>query len=181
LREISLHIIDIAENGIAADADLITIRISERPIKNLLKITINDNGRGIPHELIDKVTDPFFTTKKTRRVGLGLSLLKEAAERCGGEFDIKSREGAGTEVSASFMIDHIDLAPIGDLAGSITCLVMGNPGVDFVYTHEYNQRSFTIDTRDIKRELEGVPVNTPGVLRFIADMINGSLKELKED
>lgn len=180
MREISLHIIDIAENGIAADADLITIRISESPVENLLKIHVIDNGRGIPGEMIEKVTDPFFTTRKTRRVGLGLSLFKEAAERCGGEFGITSPEGAGTEVSASFMLDHIDLAPMGDLAGSITCLIMGNQGVDFVYTHEYNERSFTIDTREIKRELDGVPVNTPEVLRFITDMIRTSLKELKE-
>jgi hypothetical protein len=181
LREISLHIIDIAENGIAADADLIKIKISELRNKNLLEITVSDNGKGIAPEIINKVTDPFFTTRSTRRVGLGLSLFKEAAKRCGGEFNINSREGKGTEISASFVLDHIDLAPIGDLAGSIACLIMGNPGVDFVYTHEYNQRSFTIDTRDIKRELDGVSINRPEVLRYIEDMIKVSIQELKED
>lgn len=128
MREISLHIIDISENGIAADADLIKIKISESRINNLLEITISDNGTGIATELINRVTDPFFTTRRTRRIGLGLSLLKEAAGRCSGEFIINSREGKGTEVSASFVLDHIDLAPMGDLAGSITCLIMGNPG-----------------------------------------------------
>jgi len=181
LREISLHILDIAENGIAAAADLIKIKISESRLKNLLEITVSDNGKGIAPELIKKVTDPFFTTRTTRRVGLGLSLFKEAAKRCSGEFNINSREGEGTRVSASFVLDHIDLAPIGDLAGSITCLIMGNPGVDFVYTHEYNQRSFTIDTRDIKRELDGVSINRPEVLRYIVDMIKVSIQELKED
>ena len=181
MREISLHIIDIAENGIAADADLIKIKISESRLKNLLEINVSDNGKGIPPELINKVTDPFFTSRSTRRVGLGLSLFQEAAGRCGGEFILKSREGKGTEVSASFVLDHIDLAPLGDLAGSIICLIMGNPGVDFVYTHIYNQRSFTIDTRDIKKELDGVPINRPEVLRYIEDMIKVSIKELKED
>lgn len=181
MREISLHIIDIAENGIAADADLIEINISESRLKNLLEVHVSDNGKGIAPELIDKVTDPFFTTRTTRRVGLGLSLFKEAAGRCGGEFIITSRDGKGTEVSASFVLDHIDLAPLGDLAGSMTCLIMGNPGVDFVYTHIYNQRSFTIDTRDIKKELEGVPINRPEVLRYIEDMIKASIRELRED
>jgi Histidine kinase-, DNA gyrase B-, and HSP90-like ATPase len=181
LREISLHIIDISENGIAADADLIKIKISESRINNLLEITISDNGTGIATELINRVTDPFFTTRRTRRIGLGLSLLKEAAGRCSGEFIINSREGKGTEVSASFVLDHIDLAPMGDLAGSITCLIMGNPGVDFVLTYEYNQRSFTVDTGAIRKELDGVPINRPEVLRYIEDMIRVSMKELKED
>jgi len=180
LREISLHIIDIAENGIAAGADLIEIKISELRLKNLLEITIRDNGRGIPPELINRVTDPFFTTRTTRRVGLGLSLLKDATKRCGGGFNIASREGKGTKISASFELDHIDLAPIGDLAGSIMCLIMGNPGVDFIYTHEYNRRSFTIDTRDIRKKLDGVPINRPEVLRFIEDVIKESGRELKE-
>jgi hypothetical protein len=180
LREISLHIIDIAENGIAADADLITIKISESTANNLLEVTVADNGTGISPELIDKVTDPFFTTKKTRRIGLGLSLFKEAAERCGGEFSIRSEAGKGTKIFASFTLDHLDLAPIGDLAGSVMCLIMGNPGVDFVYEYEYNKKSFSLDTREIKKELDGVPVNRPEVLRYISDMIEGSVKELKE-
>ena len=180
MREISLHIIDIAENGIAAGADLIKIKISESGLKNLLEITVSDNGKGIPPELINRVTDPFFTTRTTRRVGLGLSLFKEAAKRCSGEFNITSREGKGAEVSASFALDHIDLAPIGDLAGSIMCLIMGNPGVDFVYTHEYNRRSFTIDTRDLRKELDGVPINRPEVLRYIEDVIKESGRALKE-
>jgi anti-sigma regulatory factor (Ser/Thr protein kinase) len=181
LREISLHIIDIAENGVAADADLIKIKISELRNKNLLEVTVSDNGKGIAPEIVNKVTDPFFTTRSTRRVGLGLSLFKEAAKRCGGEFNITSREGKGTEISASFVLDHIDLAPTGDLAGSITCLIMGNPGVDFIFTYEYNQRSFTLDTRDLKRELDGVPINRPEVLRYIEDMIKESMHELKKD
>jgi hypothetical protein len=172
---------DIAENGIAAGADLITLKITESPIKNLLEVAVSDNGRGISPGLIKKVTDPFFTTRTTRRVGLGLSLFKEAAERCGGEFHIRSEEGKGTEVFASFMLDHIDLAPIGDMAGSFTCLVMGNPGIDFIYCHEINGKSFELDTRDFRKEPDGLPVNHPDVLKYIADTINVSLKELRHD
>jgi len=179
LRELSLHIIDVAENGIAAGADLITIKISERDKDNLMEVAIADNGRGIPQDLLKKVVDPFFTTRTTRRIGLGLSLFKEAAKRCDGEFHIKSKEGKGTEVFASFRLDHIDLAPLGDMAGSIGCLIMGNPGADFLYAHEINGESFSIDTRGIRKELDGVPINNPEVIRWIINTINDSLKELK--
>jgi hypothetical protein len=181
LRELSLHLIDVAENGIAAGADLITIKVSEREKDNLMEITIADNGRGIPSDLLEKVADPFFTTKTTRRIGLGLSLFKEASARCEGEFHITSEEGKGAEVSASFRLDHIDLAPAGDIAGSISCLIMGNPGVDFLYVHEINGDSFSIDTRDIRKELGGVPINTPEIIRWIINTINGSLKALKRE
>jgi len=179
LRELSLHLIDIAENGIAAGADLITIKVSEREKDNLMEIAIADNGRGIPSALLEKVADPFFTTKTTRRIGLGLSLFQDAATRCEGEFHIRSEEGKGTEVSASFKLDHIDLAPLGDMAGSISCLIMGNPGVDFSYAHEINGESFIMDTRDIRKELDDVAINTPEVIRWIMNTINDSLKSLK--
>lgn len=179
MRQISLHIMDIAENGIAAGADLVILKIVESQAKNLLEITVSDNGTGISPGLIKKVSDPFFTTRTTRRVGLGLSLLKEASKRCGGEFHIRSEEGKGTDVYATFMLDHIDLAPVGDMGGSFSCLVMGNPGIDFVYCHEVNGRSFELDTRDLRKELEGVPVNHPKVLKYIADTIKVSLKELR--
>ena len=141
---------DIVENGIAAGANLIMLKISESPAKNLLEVSVSDDGMGISPELTKKVMDPFFTTKTTRRVGLGLSLFKEAAERCGGEFNLRSEEGKGTEVFATFKLDHIDLAPLGDMAGSFTCLVMGNPGIDFIYSHEINGRSFELDTRALR-------------------------------
>jgi hypothetical protein len=176
LRELSLHLIDLAENGIAAGADLIELKVSALKSKNLLEITVADNGRGIPEELLERVVDPFFTTRTTRRVGLGLSLFKEAAARCDGEFHIRSGEGKGTEVSASFKLNHIDLAPIGDLAGSITCLIMGNPGVDFLYVHEIDGEKFSLDTRELKKELDEVPVNDPEVIKYIQNMINGGIK-----
>jgi hypothetical protein len=175
LRELSLHLIDIAENGIAAGADLITIKLCERKKENLLEVSVSDNGRGIPKDLLKKVVDPFFTTKTTRRIGLGLSLFKEAAARCDGEFCINSEEGKGTEVFASFKLDHIDLAPMGDIAGSISCLIMGNPDLDFLYIHEVDGKGFNLDTREIKKEIDGVPINDPDVIKFIKDTVNDSL------
>ena len=180
MRELSLHIMDIIENGLGAGADLITLSIVEDKKKNWLKITITDNGSGIPEEMQEKVLDPFFTTRTTRRVGLGLSLIREASRRCNGEFNIKSKEGEGTEVSVSFELNHIDLAPIGNMASSLTALIMGNPDVDFVYTHEVDGNIFHLDTRQVREELEGLPLNHPEVIKYLASVIRESLTDLKK-
>jgi len=179
LRELALHIMDIIENGINAGAGLIRLNIQEDRRKNRLRITIQDNGRGIPREILDKVTDPFFTTRTARRVGLGLSLFREASKRCGGEFKIDSRPGEGTTVEATFQMDHIDLAPMGDLTGALTTLMMGSPEVDFLYTHEIDGRRFVLDTREIRETLDGVPLNNARILKFISDMIEGGVEEIR--
>ncbi len=180
MRELSLHIMDVIENGINAGATLITLIVSEDHKKNQLRITITDNGSGIPEGLLEKVLDPFYTTRTTRRVGLGLSLFREASRRCDGEFHVDSKDGIGTEVFASFRLDHIDMAPLGDMAGSLSCLIMGNSEVDFIYRHEVDGKSFEIDTRSIREELEGVPMNNPKVISSLTNTITESLRELKK-
>lgn len=180
MREMSLHIMDVAENGIGAGASLVEISVREDRKANRLSVTIRDNGRGIPADLLDKVTDPFYTTRTTRRVGLGLSLFREASRRCDGEFAIKSREGEGTEISASFRLDHIDLAPMGDMVGSMTGLIVGNPQVDFIYTHEVDGKVFRLDTREVRQELEGMEITHPKVVRFLGDLIRESLDEIRK-
>ena len=179
MRELSLHIMDIVENGIAAGATLIQITITEDIKGNRLKIEIQDNGRGIPGEKMEKVMDPFYTTRTTRRVGLGLSLFKEASRRCEGEFRLTSEEGKGTEVLATFRRNHIDLAPFGDMAGSLTSLIMGNPDVDFLYTHRVGEEDLVIDTREIKNALDGLTINDPHVIKYISDMIRESIAGLR--
>jgi hypothetical protein len=180
VREMSLHIMDVAENGIGAGASLMEIAVTEDRKANRLTIGIRDNGRGIPADLLDKVMDPFYTTRTTRRVGLGLSLFREASRRCEGEFGIKSKEGEGTEVSASFRLDHIDLAPLGNMVGSLTSLIVGNPQVDFVYTHDVNGNVFRLDTREVKQELDGVEITHPEVIKFLGDLIRESLAEIRK-
>ena len=181
MRELSLHIMDIVENGINAGAVLIHLSIREDRKGNRLQINIADNGPGIPADMLERVMDPFFTTRKTRRVGLGLSLFREAAKRCEGEFKITSTEGKGTAVEATFRLDHIDRAPMGDLASTMTTLIMGNPEVDFVYMHNIQGRKYHLDTRALKKELEGVPIQDPKVLKYIGDSILSSLKDLAAD
>ena len=165
---------DIVENGINAGATLITISIEADDEKNLFVITVSDNGRGMDEDVIEKATDPFFTSRTTRRVGLGLSLLKEASRRCSGQFTIESRKGQGTKVMASFQLDHIDLAPLGDMGSSMTSLIMGYPGVDFIYSRSSGGDRFILDTRDIKTELDDVPINHPEVMRYISETIRAA-------
>lgn len=179
MREISLHIMDVAENGLAAGASLIEISVVEDSKRNRLEIQIRDNGRGIRSDLLERVFDPFYTTRTARRVGLGLSLFREAARRCDGAFGIRSKEGGGTEVYASFRLDHLDRAPLGDMAGSFATLVMGNPGADFLYTHEVAGRAFRMDTREVKKTLEGVPITQPEVIAYLRDYVGQCLNELR--
>ncbi|MCP4714544.1 MAG: ATP-binding protein [Deltaproteobacteria bacterium] len=182
MRELALHIMDIVENGLAAGASIIHLAISEESNVNRLRITIRDNGSGIPAENLARAADPFFTTRTTRRVGLGLSLFRESARRCEGDLTIASREGHGTEVQATFRCDHIDVPPLGDMAGTLSSLLMGNADVDFCYIHELDGRSFEFDTREVKKELEGLSLTTPAVLQHIIGMIRQGLAELyKQD
>jgi Histidine kinase-, DNA gyrase B-, and HSP90-like ATPase len=179
LRELSLHILDIAENALDAGATFIGIFLSENRADELFRITIEDNGRGIPSENLEKVLDPFFTTRQTRRVGLGLSLFRETSRRCGGTFTLTSRVGRGTRVEATFGLSHIDLPPMGDISGCISTILMGHPQVDLLYDHEVDGEKFTFDTREIREGLEEVPIHNPRVLVQLAQMIRKSEAALR--
>jgi hypothetical protein len=181
LRELSLHILDIAENGIAAGADCIHIQVEEARDRDLLTIKITDNGRGMPAEKIEKLADPFVTTRTTRRVGLGLSLIAAAAERCEGKLAVKTEAGIGTEVIATFRYSHIDRAPMGDIASSITTLIMGNPQTDFVYTHIVNGEDFNLDTRELKKELGDLSLTDPSIIHHLTQSIRNSLVRMIAD
>lgn len=181
MKEIALHIMDIAENGISAGASLIRISVNEDRQNNLLTIGIEDNGRGMSAETAAKVTDPFITSRTTRRVGLGLSLLQAAAHRCDGEFRLDSEPGKGTRVFASFRYDHIDRAPIGDTAGSLTALMMGNPNIDFIYTHQVDKNDFTLDTAEIRKDMEGFSLIDPAVMVHLTRTIRNAVSELRNN
>jgi len=124
------------------------------------------------------VLDPFYTTRTTRRVGLGLSLFRETSRRCGGRFRIDSKKGKGTRVAATFRLDHIDLPPMGDLAGALIALIAGNAGVDFVYTHTVGDNLFEMDTRELQKDLGDLDMTHPEILRFISERIRKSLEAL---
>ncbi len=170
---------DIAENGISAGASLIRILVNEDRQNNLLTVEIEDNGRGMPAEMLAQVTDPFITSRTTRRVGLGLSLLQAAAQRCEGEFKLESELGKGTRTFASFRYDHIDRAPVGDMAGTLTVLMMGNPNIDFNYTHQVDKKEFTLDTAELRKEMEGFSMTDPTVMVHLTRTIRNAVSELR--
>jgi anti-sigma regulatory factor (Ser/Thr protein kinase) len=178
MLELAMHILDIAENSVRAGAKLVTIRIVEDFKKDLYVLEIADNGRGMNAEERQRALDPFYTTKKVRKVGLGLPMLKIASTNTGGEFRLDSEVGGGTTVTAKFRREHIDRQPLGNIASSLIGLILGNPGVDFFYHHCINGRSYTLDTRELKKELEDVPLSHPEVTKFIREHINEGLKNI---
>ncbi|MDZ7261724.1 MAG: ATP-binding protein [candidate division KSB1 bacterium] len=178
MEDLSLHILDIVENSITAEARLIEINIVEDLEKDLITIELTDDGKGMDQQMLQKVLDPFVTTRTTRRVGLGLPLFAEAARMSNGQFDIQSKVGQGTKVKATFQASHIDCKPMGDIVGTIVTLIAGNPQVDFVYRHRKNDLDFSFDTREIKKALEDVPINTPRVLNWIRENLRDGLAEI---
>lgn len=171
MKELALHIQDIAENSIRAGASLIEIHIRENPELNRMTITLQDNGCGMDEETVQKAVNPFYTTKTVRRVGMGLSMFKQAAEQAGGRFMIESSPGKGTRVEAEFVLNHVDRQPLGDMAGAVVALLMTDENIDILYRHSMNGDDFILDTRVIRETLEDVSVCEPQVLQFIRGLI----------
>jgi len=179
MKDLSLHILDIAQNSISAGASLIEITIEENPVKDLYTLVIKDDGKGMDKETIMKVADPFYTTRNTRKVGLGIPLLKLNAERTGGTFSIESRVGKGTSLSATFIRSHIDRLPEGDLPGTIVMLATSNPTLQFIYNHSTPNGNYTFNSREIQEVLGEIPINDLSVYPFLKEMIVSNLSDIK--
>jgi hypothetical protein len=171
LREISLHLLDIAENSVAAGAKTIEITIEEDLHNDRLKASIQDNGRGMDEQLLARVTDPFVTSRTTRKVGLGIPLLKAAAEACDGSLRISSIPGQGTDLEVDFQRSHIDRMPLGDVTGTFLTLLIAYPQVHWIFHYRADQAEFTLDDEPIKRELEGIALTEPSILSFIRQLL----------
>jgi hypothetical protein len=178
MLELALHILDIAENSVRAGARTVHIQTVEDRTGDRLTIEIRDDGSGMDGATVERALDPFYTSKKVRKVGLGLPMLKEAALRAGGSFSITSQVGAGTGVAVGFQLSHLDRQPLGDLTGALVALVAGNEEVDFVCRHDCDGRTFTFDTREIRREVGEIPLNHPEVLKFIRQYLMEGFKEI---
>jgi len=178
LQELSLHILDIVENSIIAGARNIGIKIQEDLDKDQLSIEIRDNGKGMDKEVVEKVLDPFFTTRTTRNVGLGLSLFAEAARKSNGNFSISSTKGEGTTIQATFQHSNIDRQPLGNIVDTMVTLIIGNPEINFSYYHKKDNLDFSLNTLDIKNTLNGVPLDNPEVVRFIRGILKEGLEEI---
>ena len=177
MTELSLNVLDIAQNSIKAGASLIRISVARRPAEGRLSITVEDNGCGMTPEQVARVIDPFYTTRTTRKVGLGVPFFKMSAEMTGGEFSIRSTPGEGTVLTADYCYRHIDMLPLGDMAATMVSLVSVNPEIDFIYSFACGTEQFTMDTREVKAVLEGLPVNSNEVLGFIGEMIRENQAE----
>ena len=175
MKELSLNVLDITKNSVKAGATLIHISLVEEG--NLLTLTITDNGCGMKPEVVETVMNPFYTTRTTRKVGMGVPLLMLAAEQTGGSVTIESRheeeypDGHGTVVTATFYTDHIDFTPIGDMASSMETLIMGSPDIDFTFLHDMNGRRVELDTRQLREVLGDVPLDSYEVVQWIGDFL----------
>lgn len=174
-----MHILDIAENSIDAHAKRIEIRLEEDRQKDLLMLEIIDDGKGMDEEMVRRAQDPFMTTRKTRRVGLGLPLLAEAAKAANGGLSIESEVDRGTRVRATFQLSHIDTKPLGDIAQTIITLIMGHPEIDIHYQHQVDRSLYSLDTKKIKSLFYGIPITSPEVINFISTNLKKGIETIR--
>jgi len=171
LQELSLNVLDIVSNSIRAGANLIEITVEVDRERDSLTIEINDNGCGMTKEQLAMVEDPFYTTRTTRKIGLGVPFFKMAALGTGGSFHISSAPKAGTKVNASFILSHIDRMPLGDINSTIHTLITMNTQIDFVYTYKFDNKQFVLDTRQFREILGDIPLDNPEVSAYIKEYL----------
>ncbi len=176
MTEISLNILDIAENSVKAGAALTEITVEADEKADLLTVIIKDNGCGMSGEQINKVIDPFYTTRTTRKVGLGVPFFKESAETAGGDFSITSKIGEGTTVKATYQLSHIDRMPMGDICATMHTLITMHSEIDFNY--KINGNGFVLDTREFREILGGISFAEPEVSNYIRDFLRENTKEI---
>ena len=178
MQDLSLHLLDLVQNSIAAGATQIVINVEEDEEKDWLSIAIEDNGRGMDNETIKRATDPFYTTRTTRKVGLGLPLFKATTERCGGHLNLQSTVGKGTRIEAEFQLGHIDRPPFGRIDETMVTLILCNAEIDFVYSHKTKYGQFLLDTREIRKIIGELPINNVEVITWIQSYIREELNEI---
>ena len=181
MKELSLHVLDIARNSIRAEATKIGILIEENLEDNKLIISVEDNGKGMDDETLKKIENPFYTSRDVRNVGLGIPLLKAAVERCNGSIKIQSEKGVGTRLYCEMDYDHIDRAPLGKIQDTIMILLNDSDKYELVYTHIYNGRRFDFNTLEIKEILDGVPLDSPDILMWVKGYILENIVEIKKN
>ena len=178
MRELSLNILDIAQNSISAGASLTEIVVNENTKEKTLLIGIYDNGCGMTEEQVKSVIDPFFTTRTTRKVGMGIPLFKMSCEQTGGKFTIESEKGVGTKINALYKTDSIDFTPLGDIASTIVTIVSMNDDKEFLYRRVLDDKEFIFSTVEIKKILDGVPLSEVSVMNWIEEYLNEQYNEL---
>ena len=180
MKQLSLYILDIAQNSLKAGAKNVKIELDIDHSKDLLTVIVDDDGCGMEKEFLQKVFDPFTTTRKERKVGLGLSLFKELAQQCGGDAKIESKKGIGTHVEGTFKISSVDLIPIGDIPSTIISLIISDSDVNISFVLKVDEKIFKFDTVEIKKVLDGVKISEPSVLKWLREYLIENLKCVME-
>jgi len=181
MEDLAQHILDLAVNSLEAKANSIEINIAEDTAGNIMEFSIRDNGRGIKNSALPKVMDPFYTTKKQKHIGLGVPLLDEAVQRCGGTLEIRALPRRGTMVRAAFPRNHLDRAPLGDIAGTLISLLTGRDDLHLKYTHRYNGLVFSMDTAEVKIALGIDSLQAPAILLLLEEHLNNKITELRRE
>lgn len=179
MKTISDHVLDIVQNSVRASATLIEIIVNEERKNNLYTLEIKDNGCGMSREVLEQAANPFFTSRNTRKVGLGLPLLKQNAEAAGGSFQISSEPGKGTDVRAVFQLEHLDRPPLGDIWNTWFLTMLSNPEIRLVYQHKTPEGSFELDSKEVAEMTEGVSLQQKEVREAILELIKNNLDEIK--
>lgn len=179
MKELSLNVLDLTQNSITAHATLIELEVCEDTVADLLKITLTDNGCGMTEDQVKRVMDPFYTTRTTRKVGLGVPFFKMAAEMAGGSLSIDSEVGKGTKLTATFTLSNVDRMPVGDMEGVVRDLIYMNPDIDFTYRRQINGKEIFLDTRELKKILGEVPLNSPDVSQWISEYLKEQIESIK--
>jgi hypothetical protein len=179
MKELSLNILDITQNSVTAKAENIYIEIIESSAEHFISIRIKDDGSGMSGETLKKVTDPFYTSRTTRKVGLGLPLFKMEAEQTGGSFEIKSASGVGTEVYALFKTDNLDSIPLGDIISTVCILIQGSPEINFNFSHKINDSAIEVNTAELKQILgEDISLGEPEVIDWIKEYLTENYNQI---
>ena len=179
MNDLSLHIIDIIQNSLSAGASLIGLTVDEQPAAGRLTVTIKDDGQGMEAAQVDRLSDPFFTSRTTRRVGMGIPLYTQSARQAGGDVTVSSTPGEGTTVEAWFDMNNIDLPPMGDIPGAVVLMASANPGTEFVFEYIYAGESYVFDTRQVREALGGLPLSDPGVMNAVTEMMENNIRTIK--
>lgn len=179
MKELALNVLDLTQNSISAHATLIELEVCEDTAADLLRITLADNGCGMTEDQVKRVMDPFYTTRTTRKVGLGVPFFKMAAEMAGGSLSINSEVGKGTKLTATFVLSNVDRMPIGDMEGVVRDLIYMNPDIDFTYRRRIDSKEFFLDTRELKKILGEVPLNSPDVSQWMAEYLKEQIESIK--
>ena len=179
MRELTLHLLDIAQNSVSARAASITISVIEDTQADRLHLAVEDDGSGMDADTVQRVVDPFVTSRTTRSVGLGIPLLKAAAEACEGYLEIHSQKGIGTRIDVEFQRSHIDRMPLGNLGETFLTLLVGCPEIHWRLVYQYDSNIFEFDDTEIKQTLEGIPLSEPTVLAYLREVLQDGIAQLQ--